>query len=192
MTSAYALDVSQKFMTKIKIQTIVFIIALSLLVTLEAAPTSVVADTEIVNINIPEGKKLKILNWGANTRFARSSWVWFSFVIPDPKDADSELIFPITDTTIDYIYGPGTLRLYPGTDQFATDSVVYILYDIIDYSSRFNPSGTATIPQSSGGEFLVTMESSTDLSNWSPANNGTYSSETEAKFFRVTIKRNDG
>lgn len=48
-------------------------------------------------------------------------------------------------------------------------------------------SGTSVIPANASGTFTVILESSTDQYNWTPANQGDYSSTTVRRFFRTRI-----
>jgi hypothetical protein len=56
-------------------------------------------------------------------------------------------------------------------------------------TETMTPSNTVVIPDQSGGDFDVILESSIDLVNWTEALPGSYGSQTKKRFFRLRITK---
>jgi hypothetical protein len=145
--------------------------------------------TSPVDIEIPAGKRLILLNYGADSVYpAQTIGSWLYYVISDPSSPGVEKEFFCSDLAVS-ITGPAKLRIKPGKDTIGTNVSVYVSYDIVDYVGGMSPLGTAVIPSDSQGEFAVVMEASMDLKTWSAALPGNYAATPVSRFFRVRILR---
>lgn len=166
-----------------------FVLFMALVGSASAAPTSIIAKANSVDVDIPAGKRLTLLNYGADSVYpAQTLGSWLCYVVPDPNNPGSEKEFNCSELAVS-ITGPVKLRIKPGKDTVGNNVSVYVSYDIVDYTGGMSPMGTAVIPSDNQGEFAVVMEASTDLKVWAPALPGNYAASPVSRFFRVRILR---
>ncbi len=112
-----------------------------------------------------------------------------TLIIVGSPPTNTEHSFQISNMP-ETLIGPAKLRFNPILDVSGDPSVFYLSYEITALSGFQSPFGMAVIPNNSAGDYAVILEATNDLITWSPANSGTYSSESTNRFFRVRITKN--
>lgn len=163
---------------------------------LYAAPTSIIVQSGVTEINIPDGNKMKVFNFLSQNSLgviyydtAGRALSMVTLVIADASPSNTEHSFQIMNMP-DTIVGPAKLRISPRQDAQGDDAVFYLSYEITAISGYQSPFGMAVIPNNSTGNYSVILEATNDLITWSPAYSGAYHSESENRFFRVRISKN--
>jgi|GEM_PF-4940392 len=146
---------------------------------------TLVSDTE-EQITIAEGEFLTLLNLfitvdGSDPAQPSLSGVSIGVI------TEEGMRFESVNQTV--FYGPATLVL-PTTDlsNIEVDSLYVYRIDEIETTS-YVPKGVAVIPSDTEGPFVVVLETSTDLENWSPVLPGTFGTGSENRFFRTVITK---
>jgi hypothetical protein len=150
------------------------------------APTSAVVSTDTLTVDVPAGKMLKILNLGTTSSYMP---IPYFYVYTNPGTGQESEFAGNYYGPQSSVFGPVKFRVRP-IDSIGAAASIYVMYEIVDYSSSFTPLGAATIPSDAIGQFSVVMEQSTDLNTWNPALPGNYSAGSSGMFFRVRIVKN--
>jgi hypothetical protein len=85
---------------------------------------------------------------------------------------------------ITVVKGPATF----GVRAIGTSSSVFSILTLKIKPESFPPDKTVILPPGTN-QFLVTLESSTNLVSWSTSTNGVYGSPDEARFFRIHMQK---
>ncbi len=109
------------------------------------------------------------------------------FLIPLlPSSQSSGSVFPNLSQKLLFA-GPATITLSTGGPGYPAGFCLTTLSVTRLATPSTTPSNAAVIPEDANGQYQVILESSTDMITWTPANPGTYSGNTQKRFFRTRI-----
>lgn len=113
----------------------------------------------------------EVFVWGAEALVSATSTIGFGTV---------GTVAPPT------IAGPAVIELRDNNSGY---NHAYVLVEITNTDESFVPSNAVVVPADAGGPVNIILESSADLTTWTPATPGTYGTSTQKRFFRVRAQR---
>lgn len=155
-------------------------ITLSLLATNYQTPTSKVFSVpsnilaQIVWVRLPT------FDGTGQIDLAFPSGASFRFSLSDLNSATANL--PL-------IAGPATITLSAWVESTTSRGVPAACTIQTSSSTSFSPSTAVVIPNDGAGPVNIILESSVDLTTWTPAMPGTYGTTSSNRFFRVRAQR---
>lgn len=140
-------------------------------------------------ITIGPGDMLEIVNykdkfvWDSAANSSVSSFI--SFTAPDGTELDLNLKTTASNASGSYqhdnpiVIGPTTIKLLGNTG--------WIMYKLTRASEVKTVTNSITIPAITNQEWAVTLERSTDLTNWETVAPGTVTGTDSLQFFRLRV-----
>lgn len=136
-------------------------------------------------INVPDGKIIEFHDFFYNRRFTTSL---------DFGDGINIEVTNFTDSQFDiFLIGKEKSYVGPLTVSMSLDGNLdngdYLLtwYRLVNNPDDLatTPQGSVVIPEDLDGPITITLESSTDLKNWTTANPGSYGTSSQRRYFRL-------
>jgi hypothetical protein len=142
-------------------------------------------------LTLAAGEKA-VAQWGINSRDNIATSVMTKVTIGG-TDSLIPLFTPATGSTTAppiplTISGPATITIQPDNNWQGTGFFSMATFDVTRaIPPAVTPAYAAVIPEDANGQYQVLLESSTDLVTWTSAALGTYSGNTQKRFFRSRI-----